>query len=95
LSGNCRLSHLLLFGFIYPGHRTRIPRWVIHELIGRILEARRNPGTMPNLCQGTLLSREQYLADVEMWGNVDARLMPGGNMTPNEIAQWTNAIGKP
>ena len=35
------------------------------------------------VCQGTLLSRAQYLVDVDEWGYEDARLQPRGTMTPN------------
>jgi hypothetical protein len=45
------------------------------------------------VCQGTLLSREQYLIDVENWGYADARLQPHGPMSAEAIAHWTAAIG--
>ena len=44
------------------------------------------------LCRGTLLSREQYLVDVAEWGYLDAREMPLGRMTPQQIQEWTAAI---
>ena len=37
------------------------------------------------LCRGPLLSRAQYLVDVERWNYVDAREVPLGTMTPEEI----------
>ncbi len=43
-------------------------------------------------CQGTLLSRSQYLIDLERWGYQDARLAPRSLMTREEIAHWTKAI---
>jgi hypothetical protein len=43
-------------------------------------------------CQGTLISRAQYLVDIGPWGYRDARLAPGIKMTPADIAQWTRAI---
>jgi hypothetical protein len=43
------------------------------------------------VCGGTLLSREQYLHDIEQLGYRDARLMPIGDMTADEIAAWTEA----
>ena len=46
------------------------------------------------LCNGTVVSRQQYLVDVQQWGYEDGRLQPHGNMTAQEIAQWTDAIGK-
>ena len=49
----------------------------------------------PDICQGTLISREQYLADLLDWGYADARMSPRGAMSASEIAHWTKAIGKP
>lgn len=94
IGGNWRvlLSHLILFGFIYPAERERIPAWVMAELLRRLEAEQRRPAPPSTLCRGTLLSRAQYLIDVEEWGYRDARLQPVGNMTPEEIAQWTAAI---
>ena len=44
------------------------------------------------MCRGTLLSRAQYLVDVESWGYRDARLDPRVAMTEEDIAHWTRAI---
>jgi hypothetical protein len=90
------LSHLTLFGFIYPGDRERLPRWVMRELLSR-LDAELNETPSPDrLCQGTLLSRGQYLPDIEDWGYEDARLRPHGSMTEQQTAAWTAAIeGEP
>jgi hypothetical protein len=85
-------SHLVLFGFVYPGEREAVPAWVLEELTGRL---RRETGTPPpgkKVCQGTLISREQYLTDVEHWGYEDARLRPGGPMSPGDVQIWTDAI---
>jgi hypothetical protein len=46
------------------------------------------------VCQGTLLSRKQYLVDVDEWGYEDARLQPRGAMSEEQIAVWTAAIDK-
>lgn len=86
------LAHLVLFGFIYPDERQRVPRDVMRALLGR-LQAELDapvPADAAGLCQGTLLSREQYLADVAQ-GLQDARLAAGG-MNPDEVARWTAAI---
>ena len=40
-------------------------------------ETRQPPPSDPHVCAGTLLSREQYLHDVEQLGYVDGRLTPG------------------
>jgi hypothetical protein len=86
------LSHLTLFGFIYPSERGKIPAWVMEELIGRLQNDLRTPAPAKRVCQGTLLSREQYLVDVERWGYADARLRPRGNLTRQDIDHWTAAI---
>ncbi|HEV3143916.1 MAG TPA: nucleotidyltransferase family protein [Gemmataceae bacterium] len=86
------LAHLVLFGFIYPSHRGSIPEWVMRELIGR-LEAEMGPGgSNEAVCRGTLLSRAQYLVDVERRGFQDARLIPEGNMTRDDVSRWTAPI---
>jgi hypothetical protein len=86
------LAHLTLFGFIYPGERHRVPRWVMETLLGRLsAETRQPPANDPHVCAGTLLSRAQYLHDVEQLGYVDGRLTPVSTMTPKDVAQWTEA----
>ncbi len=87
------LAHLSLFGFIYPGERHRVPAWVMDRLCERLAEEnRRPPAHDPHICAGTLLSREQYLHDVERLGYVDGRLTPASTMTPEDVATWTEAI---
>jgi len=87
------LAHLTLFGFIYPGERHRIPRWVMETLMARLAtEVRQPPEQDPHVCAGTLLSREQYLHDVEQLGYVDGRLTPASTMTPEDVERWTEAI---
>jgi hypothetical protein len=86
------LSHLTLFGFIYPAERAKIPAHVMERLIDRLQHDLRTPPPAEPVCQGTVLSREQYLVDVERWGYADARLQPRGNMTPQDIDHWTAAI---
>jgi hypothetical protein len=83
------LSQLILFQFIYPAHRATVPDWVMDELWHR---ARSNEPVSDRLCRGTLLSREQYLPDVTEWGYLDAREMPVGRMTAQQIQEWTAAI---
>ena len=85
-------SHLLLFGFIYPAERSLIPHWVIQELVSRWLREEGSALPTERLCQGTLLSRAQYLIDIQEWGYGDGRLPPTGNLTAENVAQWTAAI---
>jgi putative nucleotidyltransferase-like protein len=86
------LAHLTLFGYIYPGERHRVPRWVMETLLGRLAaQTRQPPADDPHLCAGTLLSRAQYQHDVERLGYVDGRLTPLSTMTPKDVAEWTEA----
>ena len=85
------LSHLVLFGYIYPSEQGRIPRSVMDELIERL--RKESPG-QEHVCRGTLLSRKQYLVDVGKWGFRDARLEKRVHMDSEDIAQWTTAIAK-
>jgi len=83
------LSHLILFGFVYPDKRHNIPAWVTEELVRRLTVSRTNLNS--DVCYGTLLSREQYLHDIEQTKYRDARLEVGA-MTEGEIEIWTAAI---
>jgi len=87
------LSHLILFGYIYPGERARIPIAVMEELIRR-LRTEANEAGSGQLCRGTLLSRQQYLVDIREWGFRDARLEERVHMNQQDIADWTQAIPK-
>jgi hypothetical protein len=87
------LSHLVLFGYIYPSEQGRIPTAVMDDLIGR-LRKEAPAGGDKRLCRGTLLSRKQYLVDVRKWGFHDARLQKRVHMDSEDIAQWTKAIPK-
>lgn len=86
------LSHLVLFGFVYPAQRALVPAPVMDELLDRLRHETHSAPPQHGICLGTLLSREQYLADIEQEGLQDGRAAPQGNMTPGEIAIWTRAI---
>jgi hypothetical protein len=88
------LSHLVLFGFIYPSERDRIPAGVVRDLAGRLATELGEPSPPHPVCRGTILSRAQYLVDVER-GLRDARRRPDGAMSRAEIAHWTAAIDRP
>jgi hypothetical protein len=85
-------AHLVLFGFTYPSQRSQVPAWVMAELGGRIARESAQPDVAEKICYGTIISRQQYLTDVGKWGFQDARLRPIGNMSAQEIAQWTAGI---
>jgi len=86
------LHYLILFGFVYPGMQSCIPSWVMQELLDRLQHEVHYPPPLARVCQGTLLSRAQYLIAINCWGYRDARLKPTGLMTAADIAQWTAAI---
>jgi hypothetical protein len=85
-------SHLLLFVFAYPDRRGDVPRHVLDELGGRLRHL--EPDERDHVCYGTLLSREQYLHDVNVLDYDDARLEPRGGMTTHDVEVWTEAIRK-
>jgi hypothetical protein len=87
------LSHLTLFGFVYPDKRANVPAWVMEELTRRLQAETSAPPAGARVCHGTLLSRAQYLVDIEKWGYEDARLEPQIKMTSGDIDHWTKAIG--
>jgi len=84
-------SHLILFGFAYPDKRENIPPWVMEELSRRLSVSR--PNLQSDICYGTLLSREQYLHDINAWKYRDGREEPDGSMTREQLDIWTAAIG--
>jgi hypothetical protein len=87
------LAHLVMYNFIYPGEVCQVPDWVMQELWKRLENDRAAPPpASEKLCQGTLVSRGQYLVDVHKWGYQDARQQPYGKMTARQIEAWTEAI---
>ena len=84
------LSYLILFQFAYPDRRGDIPSEAMIDLTERLRRLRPEPDN--HVCLGTLLSREQFLFDVDQLGYIDARLQPYGAMTPEQAEIWTRAI---
>jgi hypothetical protein len=86
--GRVLLAHLILFGFVYPDARDNVPPRVLNNLLAGL--EHRSP-TGHTACLGPLLSRTQYLADVEEWGYADPRLQPDGPLSPEQLERWTDA----
>jgi hypothetical protein len=86
------LAYVVQFTFTYPGEQETIPRRVYDELLGRFRQQLDSPAESDRVCQGTLVSRAQYLLDIGQYGYQDARLIPRGNMTPEDVIYWTWAI---
>ena len=86
------LSYLVLFTFIYPSERHRIPVHIMTELLNRAQQETASAPSDDRVCRGTLTSRAQYLLDIGRYGYEDARLTPRGNMSPEDAVYWTWAI---
>jgi hypothetical protein len=82
------LSCLVLAGWVYPGERSIVPEWVMVDLLSRLTSS--EPSGATQLCRGTLLSRLQYLEDVERFGYTDARTRNDVHMTRREVEQWSD-----
>jgi nucleotidyltransferase DUF2204 len=88
------LSHLVLFGFVYPADRDLVPDWVQQELLCRMQDEMKMTPPKDRICQGTLLSWAQYLPKVEQEGYQDARHAPHGCLTVDETAHVTETLQK-
>lgn len=86
------LSYLILFSFIYPSERHRIPDHIMNELTARLQTEISGLPSDDRVCRGTLTSRAQYLIDIGRYGYEDARLRPPGSMTAEDVVYWTWAI---
>jgi predicted nucleotidyltransferase len=85
------LSHLVLFGFIYPSRKDLVPRNVMEELLRRLDLERQAGPPGAKVCNGTFLSRNQYISDIQSNRFLDARLGERSAMTTEEIKDWTAA----
>jgi hypothetical protein len=92
------LAYVVLFFFVYPSERSRIPERVTEGLL-QSLRVGAAPGgdgaeraDGARVCRGTLLSRAQFLVDIGRWGYRDARIAPLGGLTPEDAVYWTWAI---
>jgi len=84
-------AHIVLFGFVYPSDRAKVPARVVEELTKRVEEETRAGNTDEKVCYGTVISRQQYLKDIGDWGYDDARLVHD-TMDEKDIAHWTAGI---
>lgn len=87
------LSHLILFEYIYPSKKDLIPPPVMRKLLGRAVEEQDQPPPKTKICRGTMLSRTQYLVDVDRWGCLDARVEPHGSLTEEEASELSPRDG--
>jgi hypothetical protein len=66
------LWHLVLFGFVYPGHLEYLPQDLMDDAFRR-LRADRDAGADPRRFRGMLLDPEAFAVDVRQWGYGDCR----------------------
>ena len=86
------LTYLTMFTFIYPSERQRIPTQIFEELMTRLQHDVSSGDGADRVCQGTLVSRGQYMIDIGQHGFSDARIAPRGNMSAEDCIYWTWAI---
>lgn len=79
------LSHLVMFGFVYPSERGRIPREPFEHLLQRLQGELTEEPPSAKVCNGTLFSHSQYRIDVEQRGFHDGRLQPTGTMDKEQL----------
>lgn len=85
-------SHVVLFGFIYPEQRLRVPDWFMREMLRRM---ERDMLALPadrRVCQGTLLSWSQYLVHIERGEYEDARHPPRGDLSHADTRRMTHVL---
>lgn len=85
-------SHVLLFGYIYPAHRLRVPEWFMQEMLRRVTLDMQSLPADPRVCQGTLLSWSQYLVHMDRGEYEDARHLPRGSLTWAETRRMTEVL---
>ena len=88
------LSHLVLFGFVYPGSKHRVPKWVMEVLCDALREdeSEAHQHRFTRLCNGPLLSRVHYIVDTTQGGYRDARFSPRGSLSRDDIAKWKEEL---
>jgi hypothetical protein len=64
----------------------------MQELLRRTELSLSSPPPAERICRGTVLSRQQYLFDVDQLGFRDVRNEPDNPMTADQIATWTAGI---
>ena len=84
-------SHLVTFCYIYPSEKACIPDEVLRDLTARWQAEAAGPPARERVCRGVLLSRMQYLTDLERGGYADVRRPPEGDMSAREVKRWTDA----
>lgn len=82
------LAQLQVFNYVCPSYRTRIPRWVLEDLLERARQQIGRDEPPEDLTRGTLISRFSFAIDVREWGFrsprgalIETAKSPSGNPT--------------
>lgn len=67
------LAQLMLFHYVYPGFRSRVPREVLEGLLDRARQEIGHDDPDETLTNGPLISRFSFAIDVQEWGFHDTR----------------------
>jgi hypothetical protein len=67
------LSQVLMFTYVYPGHKNNIPTWVRDQLLDRARSEFAREEEDVDFTRGPLISRFSFTIDVREWGFGDPR----------------------
>jgi hypothetical protein len=67
------LSQVLMFAYVYPGHKSNIPAWVPEQLLERARTEFAREDEDLDLTRGPVISRFSFTIDVREWGFHDPR----------------------
>jgi hypothetical protein len=67
------LSQVLMFTYVYPGHKNNIPTWVREQLLERARTEFARGEEDVDFTRGPLISRFSFMIDVREWGFADPR----------------------
>ena len=67
------LSQVLMFTYVYPGHKNNIPTWVRERLLERAAAEFTRDEEDVDFTRGPLISRFSFTIDVREWGFADPR----------------------
>jgi hypothetical protein len=67
------LSQVLMFAYVYPGHKSNIPAWVPERLLENARQEFAREEEDVDLTRGPMISRFSFTIDVREWGFSDPR----------------------
>jgi hypothetical protein len=67
------LAQLVMFNYVYPGHRSNVPEWVMERLLERARHDAGHDVDDLDYTRGPLISRFSFMIDVREWGFADPR----------------------